>query len=98
MKAAARRLVQRFDGFQQRHAWLGLPIAVVRKFSEDQAGNLAALLAYYAFFSFFPLMLVLVTVLGLVVSDHPQFAEKVQDSVLSQFPVVGDQLQANALH
>jgi membrane protein len=93
MKAALRRFLERFDGYQQRHSWLSFPIAVVRKFDEDQASNLAALLAYYAFFSFFPLMLVLVTTLGLVVSDHPKIAEKVQDSVLSQFPVIGDQLQ-----
>ena len=39
---------------------------MVRKFGNDQAGSLAALVAYYAFFSLFPLLLVFVTVLGYV--------------------------------
>ena len=90
---ALRRIAERIDGFQQRRAWLAVPAAVVRKFGEDQAGNLAALIAYYAFFSFFPLMLALTTVLGYVMGNHPQVADKVVGSVLSQFPVVGQQLQ-----
>ena len=40
-----RRLLERFDRYQQRHAWLGFPIAVGRKFGEDQATNLAALIS-----------------------------------------------------
>jgi membrane protein len=96
MKVEVSRLVAWFDRYQQRHAWLGFPIAVVRKFGEDQASNLAALLAYYAFFSFFPLLLVLVTVLGLLVAGHPKIEEHVVRSVLSQFPVIGDQIRENA--
>ncbi len=42
----ARALVKRFDRFQRRHVTLAVPIAVVRKFGDDQAGNLAALIAY----------------------------------------------------
>ena len=44
------------DRFQQRHPWAGFPFAVVKKFGDDQAGNLAALIAYYGFFSLFPLL------------------------------------------
>ena len=90
-----RRLLERFDRYQQRHAWLGFPIAVGRKFGEDQATNLAALIAYYGFFSFFPLLLVLVTVLGYVVAGHPAVQQSVVSSVLTQFPVIGDQLRDN---
>ena len=59
------------DTLQQRHAWLAVPVAVWKKFGDDQAGNLAALIAYYAFFSIFPLLLVLVTVLDIVLKNHP---------------------------
>jgi hypothetical protein len=45
------------DRYQQSHASLAFPFAVFRKFGDDQAGNLAALIAYYAFFSVFPLLL-----------------------------------------
>jgi membrane protein len=37
------------DGLQQRHVWLAFPLAVWKKFSDDRAGQLAALIAYYAF-------------------------------------------------
>ena len=48
-----------------------MPVAVWKKFGDDQAGNLAALIAYYAFFAIFPLLLVLVTVLDIVLKNHP---------------------------
>ncbi|MGY0231726.1 YhjD/YihY/BrkB family envelope integrity protein [Longispora urticae] len=85
------RLLARLDGYQLRHPWLGLPVAVVQRFTGDQAGNLAALIAYYAFFSFFPLMLVLVTLLGF----SPTLRERAVGSVLEQFPVIGPQLGGN---
>ena len=58
------------DALQQRHAWLAFPVAVWKKFGDDQAGNLAALIAYSALVAIFPLLLVLVTVLDIVLKDH----------------------------
>ncbi len=83
------------DRFQQRHAAWGFPIAVWRKFSDDQAGNLAALIAYYAFVSVFPLLLILVTVLGLVLENNPGLQRDVLDSALTEFPVIGPQVREN---
>ena len=40
------RLLRAFDEWQQRHRWLAFPVAVVKKYGEDQAGHRAALLAY----------------------------------------------------
>jgi YihY family inner membrane protein len=93
-RAAGRvqRSMDRFDRFQQRNRVLALPFAVIRKFGDDQAGNLAALLAYYGFFSLFPLLLVLVTVLGFVLAGRPELQQKILDSALAQFPVIGDQI------
>ncbi|HLI41688.1 MAG TPA: YihY/virulence factor BrkB family protein [Streptosporangiaceae bacterium] len=65
--AAGRRqgkLSATIDGFQQRHAWMAIPWAVLRKFSDDNSSNLAAMIAFWAFFSIFPLLLVFVTLLG----------------------------------
>jgi len=59
-----RGTLQRLDRYQQRHPALGVPIAVVRKFVEDQSTILAAAIAFWAFFSVFPLLLVFVTLLG----------------------------------
>src|ERR1700676_2277000 len=95
-----RRYLDAFDRFQQRHRWLALPIAVVRKFSDDQAGSLAALMAYYRFFALFPLMLVLVPVLGYVLHGDPSLQNSVKSGVLKQFPIIGPQIQTHitALH
>jgi YihY family inner membrane protein len=100
MAAVARRVAgrvqrstDRFDRFQQRRRVLALPFAVIRKFGDDQAGNLAALLAYYGFFSLFPLLLVLVTVLGFVLAGRPELQQRILDSALAQFPVIGDQIR-----
>jgi len=76
---------------------LSVPIAVVKKFGDDQAGNLAALVAYYAFFSLFPLLLVFVTILGFVLSGDPAAQRSVEHSVLSQFPIIGQQIKVHAL-
>jgi membrane protein len=81
-----------FDRFQRRHAPLAIPIAVLRKFSDDQAGNAAALIAFFGFFSLFPLLLLFVTILGFVLESHPGAERAVLNSALTQFPIVGDQL------
>lgn len=85
-------LLARIDGFQQRHRVVGLPLAVVYKYVDDSGGNLAAQITYYAFVSLFPLLLLASTILGFVLSGHPELQRQVLDSALSQLPVVGDDL------
>jgi YihY family inner membrane protein len=93
------RPVRAFDRAQQRRAWTAIPIAVIKKFGDDQAGSLAALVAYYAFFSLFPLLLVFVTILGFVLQGDPSAARSVEDSAVGQFPIIGKQLhQIGGLH
>ncbi|MGH3436802.1 MAG: YihY/virulence factor BrkB family protein [Sciscionella sp.] len=82
-------LKQRVDAYQRSHGLAGFPFAVVQKFGEDQAGNLAALIAYYAFFSIFPLLLALVTILGFVLAGAPSLQKVVFSSALGQFPIIG---------
>ena len=91
----AKRALHAADALQQRHAWLAVPVAVWKKFGDDQAGNLAALIAYYAFVAIFPLLLVLVTVLDIVLKNDPSLREKLLDSALKQYPVIGPQLGSN---
>jgi membrane protein len=92
---AAERLLHGVDSLQRGHPWLAFPVAVWKKFGDDQAGNLAALLAYFAFVSIFPLLLVLVTVLGIVLRGDPGLQHRLLGSALAQFPVIGPQIQAN---
>lgn len=71
--------------------------AVFKKFGDDQAGQLAALISYYAFVSIFPLLLVLVTILGFVLEGHPQDQKKILDGTLGEFPLLSDQLKLHSL-
>jgi membrane protein len=50
------------------------------------------LIAYYAFVSVFPLLLLLSTVLGWVLVGHPTLRDQVLHSALREFPVIGSQL------
>ncbi|GHK04979.1 YihY/virulence factor BrkB family protein [Streptomyces sp. NPDC003753] len=88
-------VVARVDAYQRRHRWAGLPLAVLYKFYDDQATYLAAVLTYYSFLSLFPLLLILVSVLGTLLSGNPQLRERVLNSALGEFPVIGDQLGEN---
>ncbi len=92
------RPIRAFDRRQQRRHWLAVPVAVLKKFSDDQAAGLAALIAYYAFFSLFPLLLVFVTVLGFVLHGDPSAQHSISNSVLGKFPIIGQQIQGRQLH
>ena len=85
-------VTERLDALQRRFRALGFPIAVVYKFFDDQGNYLAALIAYYGFLSFFPLLLLLSSILGYTLAGNPDLQRQVLDSALSQFPVIGQQL------
>jgi membrane protein len=87
-----------FDRVQQTHRFIAIPIAVAKKFSDDHAGSLAALISYYAFFSIFPLLLVFVTVLGFVFQGDASVQKSITNSVLGHFPIVGSDLESKQLH
>ena len=69
----------------------------IKKFSDDQAGNLAVVVAFYTFFSIFPLLLVFVTVLGYVLAGDQSLMNSVSSSVLGKFPVIGSSLHGQHL-
>jgi YihY family inner membrane protein len=87
--------VRAVDRFQRGHPWVGFPIAVSKRFGESGAGGLAAAIAYYGFFSIFPLLMVLVSVAGLVLRGRPDLQVALLDSALANFPVVGTEIRAN---
>lgn len=85
-------IVARVDRFQRQHPVLGFPIAVIYKFFDDQGPYLAAIMTYYSFIAIFPLLLIGTSVLGFVLQDDPELQERLLDTALGQFPIVGDQL------
>ncbi|TWE12075.1 YihY/virulence factor BrkB family protein [Rudaeicoccus suwonensis] len=80
------------DRIQRRFPPLGFPIAVIYKFFDDMGSYLSALIAYYTFVSLFPMLLLATTVLSLVLDGHPHLQQRLIDSALGEFPVVGHQL------
>jgi YihY family inner membrane protein len=89
------RVVRKLDRTQQRHLPLALVFGVVKKFGDDNAGTLVANLAHTAFGTLFPLLLLLVTILGLVLNGHPTLRHELLTSALSKFPIIGTDLAGN---
>jgi YihY family inner membrane protein len=94
-EGAVKKLIRRLDGYQREHRWLAFPFGVVKKFAGDKAGYLAALVAYFGFFSLFPLMLAFTSILGFVVTD-PEDQKEFSDAAADQIPVVGDIIRDTA--
>lgn len=91
------RLLDKADDLQQSRPWLAVPLATWKKFSDNQAGNLAALIAYYAFASLFPLLLVAYSILDIIARNNATLAGRLR-SALKQYPVIGTQLGGTASH
>jgi YihY family inner membrane protein len=89
------KLARRLDGVQQRYRIPAFVVAVIKKYGDDRGGQLAALITYYGFLSLFPLLLVLVTVLGFFLHDNPSLRRDLLNSALADFPVIGAHLRKN---
>jgi YihY family inner membrane protein len=90
------RAIRKVDATQQRYTPTGFIFGVVKKYGDDNGGVLASNLAYSAFVSLFPLLLVLATILGLIASADPSFrASAVKNAVAGQIPLIGPTLTEN---
>jgi YihY family inner membrane protein len=92
------QVVRRVDSWQQRHTPAAFGFGVIKKYGDDNAGVLAANLAFTAFLSLFPLLLVLMTILGLVASVSKSIRTKVVNAVSEQVPLIGHTLTNNVDH
>ncbi|GMU79618.1 MAG: hypothetical protein AMXMBFR46_24080 [Acidimicrobiia bacterium] len=87
-------VVVRLDRWQRRHRIPSFTVAIAMRYREDRGREFGALLSYYGFISLFPLLLVLVTVLGIVLDDNAELRNRILDTVYARIPVVGAQLRA----
>ena len=88
-------LLRKLDALQRGRPWLAFPFAVFKKFSDDGGGRLAALIAYYGFFSLFPLLLALTTLLEFFIQGNEKLQDRIIESALARFPVVGPQISSD---
>lgn len=91
----ARQFVAHIDSFQQSLRPFAFTYGVVKKYGEDRGGSLSALITFYGFLAVFPLLLLLVTVVGIVVGPDSALSKDIVDSALRQFPVIGDKINSN---
>src|SRR4029450_11791722 len=89
------RLLRSVDRVQQRSRWLGFPFAVMGKFRDDHGGALTTVIAYNAFFAFFPLLLIVVTALGFLLGRDSGLQQRLLSSAVADFRIIGDQVQDN---
>jgi YihY family inner membrane protein len=75
-------------------------VGVIKKYSNDRGGSLAALITFYGFLAVFPLLLLFITIAGLVLGSDTHAEHVIVNSALSEFPVIGDKLgdSIRALH
>lgn len=86
--------LDRLDALQQATAPSALVVAVIKRYSEDRAGRQAALITFYGFLSVFPLLLLLVT-FATALFGESTLHKDIVNSVLGQFPIIGDRLAEN---
>src|SRR6266581_5039327 len=89
------RAIRRVDAAQQRHKAPAFVFGIIKKYGDDNGGVLAASLAHSGFVSLFPLLLVLVTILGLIASGDRALRQEALNAVTSQVPLIGHQLAGN---
>ena len=84
--------VDTLDRAQRKRSFLGFPVATFFKFIDDQGPYLSAIISFYALLAIFPLLLLATTIFGFILQGNPDLQERVLDSALSTFPIIGDEL------
>src|SRR5688572_10117061 len=76
----------------KRPAWLTVGLILQRaavNFSEDRGSHMAAAIAYYALFSLFPLMTLVVSIFGIVMREESRRA-RVVEALIQALPIEAD--------
>jgi membrane protein len=84
--------VDTLDRTQRKRSFLGFPVATFFKFIDDQGPYLSAIISFYALLAIFPLLLLATTIFGFILQGNPGLQERVIDSALATFPIIGDEL------
>ena len=70
------------DRFQQRHAVIAFPYAVIKKYGDDAGARHAALITYYGFLSVFPVLLLVVYVASQVLRNNAEVRDDFIEAVV----------------
>lgn len=78
------KLVERIDNWQANTKPIAYLVGVAKKYGDDNASQLAALMTYYGFLSVFPLLLATGVVLSLVLDGNPALQKDIFDELVSE--------------
>jgi YihY family inner membrane protein len=87
------RLWRCFDARMAPRPWLGVPIAVVRKYADDRGSALSGLVTFHVFLGMLPLLVVALTLFGRVLEGSEELRDGALDSALAQLPLIGPRLR-----
>src|SRR5579883_2735139 len=93
--SSLRRFPHLIDAWQRRQRGISFLVAIIKKYRDDEIGQRAALLTYYAFLSLFPLLLILTTLLDILLRHDPALSNRIIRDLVSYFPLVGRGLENN---
>src|SRR2546430_1689258 len=79
-------VMEKADRLLKRTKPTAIAVGTLKKFQEDQTTNLASMIAFWAFFSVFPLFMVLVTILGWVLPESDK--NNVLTHIAQLFPLL----------
>lgn len=83
------------DRFQQKHRLVAFPVAIIKRYGDEEVGKQAALITYYGFLSLFPMLLAFITIIGLVAIGDTELQAKISEQAFKFFPALGEDLQNN---
>lgn len=81
--------------WRSRSRPVDLAVSVAEGWKQHRTGSSASLIAYYGFVSVFPLLAVMVTVLGWVLEGNEKLQQEIIDSTLTNLPIIGQQLESD---
>jgi uncharacterized BrkB/YihY/UPF0761 family membrane protein len=90
-------VVRWLDGQQRRHRSWAVVVGVATKRADDGGGWLGALIGHYLFLSALPLLTALTWITSHLMAGDPSLRRRVDDTLVGQLPVVGDQLRHGAV-
>jgi membrane protein len=89
VKNAGMSRLEKLDRWQRRWPPAAFLVGVGKRYAEDGTARQGARIAYYAFFSVFPLMLAFVSILGFALEGDLALRQDILDSAYADMPVIG---------
>jgi YihY family inner membrane protein len=89
------RTLDALDRLLQRFRPTSVGVAVIKRYGDDHGGRESALITFYGTLSVFPLLLLLTTLASKILGANSSATQRIINSALEQFPVIGTRLKDN---